>query len=128
MPFRAAIDAGVPLVMAAHALYPALDSSRIASQSPKVLRGLLRRKLGFEGAIVTDSIEADAVLRRSSVGTAAERSIAAGADQVLMSGSASWKLVFPRLLATARRSRAFRERVADAAARVVDLKKRLRLG
>lgn len=128
VPFRAAIEARVPLVMASHALYPAFDHGRIASQSPSVLRTLLRRNLGFGGVIVTDSIEADAVFRRSSVATAAERSIAAGADQVLMSGSASWKLVFPRLLTRARASRRFRERVEDAAARVIDLRRRLGLG
>ena len=126
-PFRAAVEAGVPMVMASHALYPALDSGRIASQSPRILRGLLRRELGFGGAIVTDSIEADAVLARSSLATAAARSVAAGADLVLMTGSASWKLVFPRLLSKARRSPGFRARIGEAAARVVDLRRRLRL-
>jgi beta-N-acetylhexosaminidase len=126
-PFRAAIDVRVPLVMAAHALYPALDARRIASQSPPILRSLLRRRLGFDGVVITDSIEARAVLRRSSVQAAAVRSIAAGADQVLMSGSASWKLVFPRLMAEARRSPAFRNRVRDSAARVIELKRSLGL-
>ena len=126
-PFRAAIRVGVPLIMASHALYPALDRRRIASQSPGILRGLLRRRLGFDGVVVTDSIEAQAVLRRSSVQAAAVRSVAAGADQVLMSGSASWKLVFPRLMAEARRSGAFRRRVREAAARVIDLKRALGL-
>ena len=128
VPFEAAVTAAVPLVMASHALYPAFDRRRIASQSRVLLHDVLRRKLGFAGVVVTDSIEADAVLRRSSLATAAERSISAGADQVLMTGSASWKLVFPRLLAKARRSRPFRERVAESAARVLDLRRRLGLG
>ena len=41
-PFRAAVNAGVPLVMLSHALYPALDRRRIASQSPAVVPRLLR--------------------------------------------------------------------------------------
>lgn len=122
-PFRAAVRAGVPLAMASHALYPALDRRRIASQSPAILRTLLRRRLRFRGAVVTDSIEADAVLRRSSVGLAAVRSVAAGADLVLMTGSGSWRLIFPRLLREARRSAAFRARVMEAAARVRRLKR-----
>jgi beta-N-acetylhexosaminidase len=117
----------VPLVMASHALYPAFDPRRIASQSPAVIDGLLRERLGFRGAVVTDSIEADAVLGRSPVAVAAERSIAAGADLVLMTGSASWKLAFPHLLRRARRSRAFRGRVERAAARVLRLKRALGL-
>ena len=58
VPFRAAIAEGVPLVMLSHAAYPALDANRIASQSRPIVTGLLRRKLGFGGVIVTDSLEA----------------------------------------------------------------------
>lgn len=126
-PFRAAIAAGVPLVMASHATYTAYDERRIASQSPALLTELLRRRLGFNGAIMTDSIEARAVLRRSSVAEAAERSIAAGADIVLMTGSASWNLIYPRLLEHARRSPRFRRRVEQAAGRVLRLKRSLGL-
>jgi beta-N-acetylhexosaminidase len=126
-PFRAGIAVGVPLVMASHALYPAYDRRRIASQSRPLLTGVLRRRLGYEGVVITDSIEAQAIVRRSSVGVAAERSIAAGADVVLTTGSASWKLVFPRLLRRARRSPAFRRRVEESAGRVLRLKRRLGL-
>lgn len=127
-PFRAAIAAGTPLVMASHALYPALDHRRIASQSRTVLGDLLRRRLGFRGVVVTDSIEADAVLARSSVETAAVRSVAAGADIVLMTGPGSFDGVRDRLLARARRSARFRRRVEDSAQRVLVLKDRMGLG
>jgi len=127
-PFRAAIAAGAPLVMASHALYPALDPRRIASQSRPVLGDLLRRRLGFRGVVVTDSIEADAVLARSSVETAASRSVAAGADIVLMTGAGSFDGVRDRLLARARRSSRFRRRVEESAERVLTLKDRMGLG
>jgi beta-N-acetylhexosaminidase len=122
-PFRAAIEARVPLVMASHALYPAIDPKQIASQSQAVLEGLLRRKLGFRGVIVTDSIEAQAVLSRSAVGEAAVRSLAAGADLVLMTASASWSVAFPRVLERARGDPDFRGRIRRAAARVLALKR-----
>ena len=127
-PFRAAIAAGAPLVMASHALYPALDRRRIASQSRNVLGDLLRRRLGFRGIVVTDSIEADAVLARSSVETAAVRSVAAGVDIVLMTGAGSFDGVRDRLLARARRSPRFRARVEESAERVLALKDRMGLG
>jgi beta-N-acetylhexosaminidase len=126
-PFRAAIAAGVPLVMLSHALYPALDGKRIASQSRPIVTGLLRRRLGFDRVIVTDSIEAQAVLDRSGIVTAAERSLAAGADLILMTGSGSWNHVFPHLLARARHDPAFRARVRESAARVLRLKRALGL-
>lgn len=126
-PFEAAIEADVPLVMASHALYPALDERAIASQSRAVLGDLLRERLSFRGVIVTDSIEAQAVLDRSDVATAAERSVEAGVDLVLMTGSGSWNEVYPALLERARRDSGFRARVAEAATRVVALKRRLGL-
>ena len=127
VPFRGAIEARVPLVMLSHALYPAVDPSRIASQSPAIVSGLLRDELGFDGVIVTDSIEAQAVLDRSGVALAAERSIRAGADLILMTGSASWNAVHPWLMRRARASAPFRERVRRSAARVLALKARLGL-
>jgi beta-N-acetylhexosaminidase len=125
VPFRAAVDEGVPLVMLSHASYPELDTRRIASQSRPIVTSLLRERLGFDGVIVTDSLEAEAVLARSGVADAAERSIRAGADLILMTGSASWNDVFPHLLAEARRDPAFRERIRASAARVLALKDRL---
>src|ERR671920_780866 len=52
-PFRAAIDAGVPMVMAGHLVYPAIDPGRPASLSKEAI-DVLRRDLGFDGVVVTD--------------------------------------------------------------------------
>lgn len=125
--FEAAVDADVPLVMASHALYPGLDQNRIASQSPQVIGDLLRGELGFEGVVVTDSLEAQAVLDRSEAGEAAARSVEAGVDLILMTGSGSWNLVYPELLKRAKGDPEFRSRVRESAARVLALKKRLGL-
>ena len=62
---------------------------------PAIATGLLRERLGFDGVAITDSIEAQAVLDRSDVAVAAERSVRAGADLILMTGSASWNEVYP---------------------------------
>jgi beta-N-acetylhexosaminidase len=125
VPFEAAIAERVPLVMLSHALYPALDADAIASQSRAIATGLLREQLGFEGVAVTDSMEAQAVLARSGVAEAAVRSIRAGADLVLLTGSASWNEVFPRLLEEARGDPAFRARVRQSGTRVLELKRAL---
>jgi beta-N-acetylhexosaminidase len=126
VPFRAAVAESVPLVMLSHASYPKLDDSRIASQSKPIVTGLLRKRLGYDGVIVTDSLEASAVLARSGVAKAAERSIRAGADLILTTGSASWNDVFPHLLKVARRDSAFRARIRESAARVLALRLALR--
>ncbi len=127
VPFRAAIRARTPLVMAAHASYPALDGRRIASQSRRVLHGLLRKQLKFKGAVITDALEANAVLRRSSVAVAAERSLRAGADLLLLTEPENRRPVFRWLLARARQSLPIRDRLEEATARVLDLKRFLGL-
>ncbi len=123
-PFAAAIEAGVPLVMVGHGRYPALDRSRIASQSRPIIDGLLRDELGFRGVVVTDSMEARASLATGDVATVSERAIRAGADLLLLTGRGSYAPVYRHLLAVARRSPGFRERVRESAARVVALKRR----
>src|SRR5204863_4286797 len=86
-PFAAGIKAGAPLVMASHALYERLDRRNIASQSKPILTTLLRGRLGFNGVVITDSMEAAAVLKRSSLELAALRSLNAGADILLLTGA-----------------------------------------
>jgi beta-N-acetylhexosaminidase len=121
-PFRAAIRAGVPLVMVSHARYPALDPSHVASQSGLIMQGLLRHRLGFHGVVITDSLEARASLSTGSITAVAERAIRAGADLVLLTGRGSYQPVYDHLLEVAREDPAFRARVQEAAARVWRLK------
>ena len=126
LPFKSAIDAGVPLVMAGHARYPALDGERIASQSEPIIKGLLRDELGFDGVVITDSTEAAAVQAVTGVQEAAVRNVRAGVDIVLTTGRGSYIQVYRALLAEAKRDPAFRERVRESAARVVALQRSLR--
>ena len=126
VPFKAAIGAGVPLVMAGHALYPALDGERIASQSQPIIQGLLREELGFDGVVITDSTEAKAVQEITTVQEAALRNVRAGVDIVLTTGRGSYIQVYRALLAEAKRDPAFRERVRESAERVVALQQSLR--
>lgn len=119
IPFQAAIEADVPYVMASHATYPALDDERIASQSPAIMTDLLRDELGFEGVLMTDSLEAAAVLAVSDVEESALASARAGVDVILTTGRGSYIRVFRALLAEAQADPDFRARVRESAARVL---------
>ena len=123
-PFEAAIEAGVPLVMVGHARYLALDRRWVASQSRRILVGLLRERLGFRGVVVTDSMEAEASLATGSITRASERAVRAGVDLVLLTGRGSYPRVYEHLLTVARSSAEFRARVRESAARVLALKQR----
>ena len=116
--------------MLGHARYPALDASRIASQSHAIATDLLRGELGFDGVAMTDSLEADAALAPTAgdVGAGAVRSLQAGADLLLMTGPGSFPLVTDAVTRQARRAPAFRARIADAAARVLALRRSLPAG
>jgi beta-N-acetylhexosaminidase len=83
-PFRAAIAAGVPMVMVGHLLVPALDPKEPASLSQPVVNTLLRHKLGFQGVIVTDALNMAAVTQKYSPGETAVRAVLAGNDLLLM--------------------------------------------
>ncbi|MFD5343157.1 glycoside hydrolase family 3 protein [Streptomyces anulatus] len=85
-PFRAALDAGVRAVMTGHLLVPALDPDLPATLSPRILSGLLREELGFDGMIVTDAIEMGAVAERYGADGASVRALAAGADALCVGG------------------------------------------
>ena len=85
-PFRAAVAAGVQAVMTGHLLVPALDPDLPATLSPRILGGLLREELRFQGVVVTDAVEMGAVADRYGFAGAAVRALAAGADAICVGG------------------------------------------
>jgi beta-N-acetylhexosaminidase len=118
-PYVIAVNMGTEFVMVGHARYPALDEEHIASQSPEIVDDLLRRRLGFEGVAMTDSLEAAAVQAVSDVEEAAVASARAGIDVILTTGQGSYGRVYEALLDEARSDPEFRERVRASAARVL---------
>ncbi|MEV8635015.1 glycoside hydrolase family 3 protein [Streptosporangium sp. NPDC051023] len=85
-PYRAAIEAGVQAVMTGHLLVPAYDPDSPATMSARLLVGLLREELGFDGLIVTDAVEMPSVAERYGVTGAAVRALVAGADAICVGG------------------------------------------
>lgn len=122
VPFRAAIAAGSKSVMSAHILLPALDPDRPATVSPQILTGLLRQELGYDGLIVTDAVEMDAIAGTYGIERGSVLAIAAGADAICVGGGLSDEETVLRLrdalVAGVRSGDLTEERLADAAARV----------
>ena len=83
-PFQDAVDAGVPFVMVSLATYTRIDPTSIAAFSPIVIKGLLRKTLGFTGVVVSDSLTATAV-KAFTPGERALRFLAAGGDLIVLS-------------------------------------------
>ena len=87
VPFRAAIDEGVAAIMTAHILMPAFDEERPATLAPAIVDGLLKKKLGFGGLVLSDDLEMRAISGRYGIPEATVAAIAAGCDAVLMCGA-----------------------------------------
>lgn len=84
MPFQMAVRAGAEAVMTAHVLYPQLDPEYPATVSERILRDLLRKRLGFRGVIVSDGISMGALSRNFSVSDSLALMFQAGLDLVLV--------------------------------------------
>lgn len=90
VPFVSAIENGVDAIMTSHVLYPALDSTDIASMSKPILTDLLRGEMGFDGLIISDDFRMDGLTARYEVGDAAVRFLIAGGD-IILCGAVSEK-------------------------------------
>ncbi len=84
-PFRAAIEADVGAIMVAHIWYPALETETDlpASLSTNIITGLLREEMGYEGLIITDALDMDAIDTAYSYPEAVLKAIQAGVDLVI---------------------------------------------
>jgi beta-N-acetylhexosaminidase len=84
VPFKAAIDAGLPVIMTAHILYPAIDEKYPATLSKKILNDILRKELGFQGVIMSDGLEMGALSRHYPLKETLKTAIEAGVDLILL--------------------------------------------
>ena len=84
LPFKAAIDAQVATIMTAHILNPALDEERPATLSKRVVTGILREELNYDGVILSDDLEMKAIANAYAVPAAAVLAVEAGCDGILI--------------------------------------------
>jgi beta-N-acetylhexosaminidase len=124
LPFRAAIGAGARCVMTAHIIVPAWDAVP-ATISRRILTGLLREELGFDGLAITDGLEMAAVSGTVGLAEGAVRAVAAGADLLCVGGGLADEgtvdLLAGALAGAVRAGRLPERRLAEAAGRVAEL-------
>ncbi len=125
VPFRAAVAAGVASVMTAHVMFPALDEHEPATLSPAILDGLLRKRLGYQGVVVSDDLEMAAVADRYGIEELVRRGLLAGVDLFLVCHDAGKQAAAVQAAHQLVESgRVPRERALEALARVAALKER----
>ena len=123
IPFQAAIDQGTPCVMVAHILMTQIDPDLPASLSPKVVDGLLRQEMGFDGVVCTDDLTMGAISNTYGMGEAAVMAVEAGCDLLLVCHEAD-NLTAARdaLLSAVDAGRISMERLDESVYRILSLK------
>jgi beta-N-acetylhexosaminidase len=120
-PFKAAIDHHTDVIMTAHIVVPGLDKSRNpATMSKTVLTGLLRGKLGYDGVVITDSLQMTGATIKFGPQEAAVRAVVAGADMLLMPQNLG--KAYAAVLAAVKSGRIPRTRLDEAVTRILRMK------
>ena len=83
-PYKQLIAAGLPTIMSAHTIYPALgDSERPATMSRRIITEFLRGELGFKGVVTTDNMIMGGILKKYWMPEAIVQALIAGCDLIL---------------------------------------------
>ncbi len=132
-PFAAGIKAGAKIVMTSHIIFSGLDSERPATLSPIILGDLLRGELGFEGMIVSDSMNMHSMKRNYDPADAVIRGFKAGVDLMMLAEEhydhdaerylANQRALIRDVIRAVDEGEISAERVDDAVGRVLRLKR-----
>ena len=124
VPFAAAIDSGVDVVMTAHILYSDLDPTYPATLSPVLIRGLLRRDLGFDGVVMSDGLEMGALAQNFPLDDTLRQAIRSGVDLILLYTRYELSDVVDRVLSLVETGAVSEGEIDAGTRRVLDLKAR----
>lgn len=119
IPFRAVVEAGIASVMISHVKFEALDSEYPSTMSPAIITGLLREEIGFDGLVVTDCMEMQAITQHYGAGESAVLAALAGVDAMFFSHTRErQEAAYNTLLDAAQSGRLPEDRIDQAVARV----------
>lgn len=121
-PFKAAIRAGIATIMTAHVVFEGIDPKYPATLSQPILQEILREKLGFHGAIISDDMEMKAIAESFDWEEAVVRAAGAGIDLFMVCHTAErQEQAIEALTDAVKRGSVERERIDQANLRVVKL-------
>ena len=126
-PFVDCINQGADTVMTAHVYFPAIESEKNvpATLSKKVITGLLREKLGFDGVVTTDCMEMNAISETIGTARGGVEALKAGVDLIMVSHLHTRHFETLKEILTAIESGEITEETVDAAFnRVIRLKEK----
>lgn len=128
-PFRKAIENGIDVIMSAHILFTAYEKEKLpATLSYKILTKLLREEMGFNGVIVTDCMEMNAISKYFGTANAAVMALKAGADMILISHTKKLQIeVFNKIKEAVISGEICEMRIDESVERIVNLKHKYKI-
>lgn len=128
-PFKKAIENDVDAVMVSHVAFTTIEDEKTpATLSRKVITGLLRDKLRFNGVVITDCMEMKAVKDNFSMAEAAIRALEAGNDIILISHTYELqKEAIEGVIKAVEEGRLSEERINESLNRILLLKDKRKL-
>jgi beta-N-acetylhexosaminidase len=120
--FRAGIAANADFVMVALALYTRIDPNNLAAFSPVVMMQMLRGTMGFKGVVISDDLGDTAAVASIPPATRAIAFLSAGGDMIISKTSTPAHAMVLAIRSRAASDSSFRQRVDDAAIRILRAK------
>ncbi len=120
--FKQGIAANADFVMVALARYTRIDPNHLAAFSPLVMTQMLRGTMGFNGVIISDDLGDTAAVAGIPPGTRAIDFLSAGGDMIISKTSAPAHAMVLAIRSRAAADPSFRQRVDDAALRILRAK------
>ncbi|MCW4048503.1 MAG: glycoside hydrolase family 3 protein [Candidatus Bathyarchaeota archaeon] len=125
VPFRAVSEAGIAAMLITHVQFKALEPEFPSTLSPRIIRGLLRGEIGFEGVVTTDCMEMKAVTNKYGPRESAVLAAIAGANIILFSHTQEFQIeAYNALLEAARTGRLPMEKIDYSINKIQSMKKR----
>ena len=119
VPFVEAIERGDLPIMVGHLVVEGLTGDEPASISAEAIDGLLRTELGFDGLVMTDALNMDAISTTLNNAEAAEQSLAAGVDLIMLGSVADTNLTIEGVLDAVENGRITEQSISESFARVM---------
>ena len=121
VPFADGIEAGVDIIMVGHISCPQVTGNEEpASLSEKMITGVLREDMGFDGVVITDAMNMGAIAENYSPAEAAVKAVLAGVDMILM--PEDFQQAYTGVLNAVKSGKITQERIDASVTRIIGLK------
>jgi len=125
VPFEACIQHGVCGMMLSHIFYPQLDDQWPASLSKNIAYDLLRRRMGYDGLVMTDDLDMGAIMKHFDIQTAIQQILAADIDLALICHKGpSIEIAYKQVVKEITDSAEMKARGIQSAERIMGLKRK----